>query len=48
MTAYSINAVDLQTGWEVQATIRNVDVRSAMAEFLAAFPHTRITSAKPQ
>lgn len=48
MTAYSINAVDLLTGWQVQATIQGVDVRSAMAEFLNAFPHTRITSAKPQ
>ena len=48
MTAYSINAVDLRTKFQVQATIKNVDVRSAMTEFLVAFPHTRITSAKPQ
>ena len=48
MTVYSINAVDLRTNFQVQATIQNTDVRSAMAEFLVSFPHTRITSAKPQ
>jgi hypothetical protein len=48
MTAYSITAVDLRTSFQVQATIQNVDVRSAMAEFLSSFPNTRITSAKPQ
>lgn len=48
MIAYSITAVDLRTNFQVQATIKNTDVRSAMSEFLSSFPHTRITSAKPQ
>ena len=48
MTTYSINAVDLRTSFRVQATIKNVDARSAMAEFLTSFPNTRIISAKPQ
>lgn len=48
MTAYNITAIDLRTSFPVRATIQNVDVRSAMAEFLSAFPNTRITSAKPQ
>ena len=48
MNNYVIVAIDLRTGFPVEATIRNSSAGEAQHEFESAFPRCRVTAISAQ
>ena len=48
MSNYSIIAIDLKTGFPVEATIRNTSAGEAQHEFETHFPRCRVTAISTQ
>ena len=44
MSYYTIVAIDLRTGFPVEATMRNSSAGEAQHEFETSFPRCRVTS----